>query len=313
MHRTSVERKVVTVSQKIIPNLWFDGNAKEAAEFYVSIFSMAKILSTEYYPDTKEEGLADFQADMAGKELTVEFAIENFRFVAINADSTFRFTPSISFMLNFDPSRYAHAAEYIDRVWDALADGGKVLMPLQEYPFSKRYGWIKDKYGVTWQLILSKPEGELRPFIVPSLLFGASVQNQARGAMEYYISVFQNSRLGMLAPYPEQTGPAVPGAVMFGDCMLENQWFVAMDSGVDQSDTFNEAVSFAVLCKDQAEIDYLWKKLSSYPENEQCGWCKDKFGVSWQIVPENMNELMKTPDAFKIMMNQHKIVIDEYK
>jgi predicted 3-demethylubiquinone-9 3-methyltransferase (glyoxalase superfamily) len=100
---------------------------------------------------------------------------------------------------------------------------------------------------------------------------------------------------------------------MFADFVLENQWFTANDSGVEQEVTFNEAVSFSVACKDQAEIDYYWDKLSKHSENEQCGWCKDQFGVSWQIVPANMDELMKRPGAFKVMMNQKKIVIADYR
>lgn len=153
------------MSQKIVPNLWFNGNAEEAVNYYVSVFPDGKIISTERYPATAEEGLADFQLDMAGKVLMIEFELFGTRFVAINAGPEF---------------------------------------------------------------------------------------------------------------------------------------------------TFNESVSFMVPCKDQEEIDYYWSKLSSVPESEQCGWCKDKFGLSWQIVPENMGELMAKPDAFKILMNQHKIVIAEY-
>ena len=151
--------------QKIVPNLWFDGNAQEAVDFYVSVFADGKVISTEYYPESTEEGLADFQRDLAGKVLTVEFELLGTRFVAINAGSEF---------------------------------------------------------------------------------------------------------------------------------------------------TFNESVSFSVPCKDQEEIDYYWEKLSRVPESEQCGWCKDQYGLSWQIVPENMEELMKKPGAFKTMMKQHKIVIADY-
>jgi predicted 3-demethylubiquinone-9 3-methyltransferase (glyoxalase superfamily) len=151
--------------QKITPNLWFNGNAKEAVDFYVSVFPNSKVVSTEYYPESTEEGLADFQKDLAGKVLTVEFELDRVSFVAINAGPEF---------------------------------------------------------------------------------------------------------------------------------------------------TFNEAVSFAITCKDQKEIDYYWEKLSSVPESEQCGWCKDKYGLSWQVVPADMEELMKKPGAFKTMMQQKKVVISEY-
>lgn len=298
--------------QKIIPNLWFDGNAKEAADFYTSIFPNASVLSATHYPKSKEEGLADFQLQLAGEVLTVEFVLDELRFVAINAGPEFVFNQSISFMLNFDPSTDTQAREHFDELWAKLVDAGSVLMPVQEYPFSKRYGWLKDKFGVSWQFILSNPEGEPRPFIVPSFLFGAEVQNQPKEAVEYYTSVFKNAHTGMLAPYPETTGPAAKGALMFADFMLENQWFAAMDSGVEQSSTFNEAISFAINCSSQEEIDYYWEKLSKNPQHEQCGWCKDQYGMSWQIVPENMGELMKKPNAYQTMMGQKKIIIAEY-
>lgn len=153
------------MNNKITPNLWFDGNAKEAVDFYVSVFENSKIISTEYYPKSTEEGLADFQKDLAGKVLTIEFELDGTNFVAINAGPEFK---------------------------------------------------------------------------------------------------------------------------------------------------FNESISFSIACKDQAEIDYYWSKLSSVPESEQCGWCKDKYGLSWQVVPENIQELMSKPNAYKTLMKQKKIVIDEY-
>lgn len=300
------------MSQKIIPNLWFDGNAKEAADFYVSAFPDSKIVFTSYYPKSVEEGLADFQLELAGKELTVDFEISGQRFTCINAGPEFQFNPSISFVVNFDPSRDEQAREHLDELWEKLAEGGEVLMELDEYPYSKRYGWIKDRFGLTWQLILTNPEGDPRPFIVPSLMFSQGVVNRAEEAIEFYVSLFKDAQKGLFARYTEDTGPAKAGSLMFADFMLENQWFAAMDSAVDQSFTFNEAVSLSVSCKDQAEIDYLWEKLSSVPEAEQCGWCKDKYGVSWQIVPENMEELMSKPGAYEKMMQMKKLVIADF-
>jgi predicted 3-demethylubiquinone-9 3-methyltransferase (glyoxalase superfamily) len=153
------------MNQKITPNLWFDGNAKEAVDFYVSVFPNSKVISTEYYPNSTEEGLADFQKNMAGKVLTVEFELSGQRFTAINAGPEFK---------------------------------------------------------------------------------------------------------------------------------------------------FSEAVSFAISCKDQEEIDYYWEKLSTVPESEQCGWCKDKYGLSWQVVPGNVEELMTKPNAFAKMMKMKKIIIKDF-
>lgn len=298
--------------QKIVPNLWFGGNAEEAANFYVGVFSGGKVVSTSYYPESAKDGLADFQQDLAGKILTVEFGLAGCRFVAINAGPEFKPTPAVSFMVNFDPSRDPQAREHLDELWGKLMEGGEALMRLDEYPFSKHYGWVQDKYGFSWQLILTDPNGEPRPFIVPSLMFGSVAQNHASEALDYYLQVFKNAKLGAMAKYDTQVGPAAPGSVMFADLTLENQWFAAMDSGGEQDLTFNEAVSFAVNCADQSEIDYYWERLSYFPENEQCGWCKDRFGVSWQIVPKNMEELMQKPHAFATLMQQKKIIIADY-
>lgn len=147
---------------KITPNLWFDGNAKEAVDFYVSVFPDSKIVATTHYPT---EGLLDFQKELAGKELTIEFELNGNRFTAINAGPEFK---------------------------------------------------------------------------------------------------------------------------------------------------FNEAVSFSIPCKDQAEIDYYWQKLSHVPEAEQCGWCKDGYGLSWQVVPETMEALMRRPEAFAHLMQMKKIVIEDF-
>jgi predicted 3-demethylubiquinone-9 3-methyltransferase (glyoxalase superfamily) len=298
--------------QKITPNLWFDGNAKAAVDFYVSAFPDSRILSTSYYPNSAEEGLADFQLDLAGRELAVDFEIGNQQFTAINAGPDFQLNPSVSFMVNFDPSRDKGAREHLDELWSKLIDGGEALMSLGSYSFSKRYGWVKDRYGLTWQLILTNPEGEPRPSIIPSLMFIGKNTNHAEEAINFYVSVFKDAKLGTLARYGEDAGPATAGSLMFSDFTLAGQWFAAMDSGVEHDFNFNEAVSFAVICKDQDEIDYFWEKLSYVPESEQCGWCKDRYGLSWQIVPENIGELMKRSDAFAKMMQMKKLVIDDF-
>lgn len=300
------------MQQKITPNLWFNKNAKEAVDYYTAIFPNGATLATSYYPNSQAEGLADFQLDMAGKELSIEFRLGDLQFTAINAGPEFKPNPSISFMVNFDPSRDKNALENLNALWGKLVDGGKVLMSLDKYSYSDWYGWVQDRYGVSWQLILTNPAGESRPFIIPSLLFTQQNTNRAKEAIKFYISVFENTKIGMLTLYEEATGPAKADAVMFADFTLEGQWFAAMDSGADQDFTFNEGISLSVACKSQEEIDYLWNKLSTVPEAEQCGWCKDQFGVSWQIVPEHIEELMQRPNAYSKLMNMKKLVIDEF-
>jgi predicted 3-demethylubiquinone-9 3-methyltransferase (glyoxalase superfamily) len=272
----------------IIPHLWFDKGAKEAAAFYVDAFKRgSRVVSSTTLHDTPS-GDAD----------TVEFELAGHRFMAISAGPYFKINPSISFFVNFDPSTDPQAREHLDELWSILADGGKALMPLQEYPFSKRYGWIQDKFGVSWQLILTDPTGEPRPFIVPSLLFVGDVCGKADEAVDFYVGTFPGSRRGITARYPAGMAPDKEGSVMFADCNLSGTWFAAMDSAHKHEFAFGEAISLLVECKDQAEIDAYWEKLSTVPAAEQCGWCKDQFGVSWQIAPASMQEMLKngTPE-----------------
>jgi len=267
--------------QKIIPHFWFDTQAVEAAKFYASVFPNSAVTQVTTIPGTPS-GDADI----------VNFTVMGCECMAISGGPAFAINPSISMMLNFDPSRMPDARAKIDEIWAKLIDGGQAMMPLDKYPFSERYGWVKDKFGLTWQLILTNPEGEERPVVVPSLLFTQEHNAMAEAATEYYLSVFKNAKRGTMAKYPADDGMHKPGDVMFTDVLLEGQWFAAMDGGTVHSFTFNEAVSFIVNCADQAEIDYFTEKLSAVPASEQCGWVKDQFGVSWQILPANMGELM---------------------
>lgn len=301
----------MTTDQKVVPNVWFTRNAEEAGAFYSSVFSSAEAAVTSRYP----QELPDWQAPFAGEVLTVDLTIDGYRIVLVNAGPEFPPNPSISFMLNFDPLMFGGDADAararLDDTWAALSEGGSTLMPLGEYPFAQRYGWVADRYGVNWQLMLTDPEGEPRPFVIPSLMFGGAAQNRAREALEFYTSLFEESGVGMIAEYPAASGPADAGNIMFSDFRLAGQWFTAMDSGVEQDFSFTAGVSLEVRCRDQAEIDRYWDALSAVPQAEQCGWLADRFGVSWQIVPENMNELLETPGAFQRMLEMKKIVIAE--
>ncbi len=274
--------------QKISPHLWFDKEAKEAAEFYASIF-----------PNSKMTNITTLHNTPSGDVDTVSFELWGQKFMAISAGPLFKFNPSVSFFVNFDPSREENVRKKLDAMWEKLSEGGTALMPLDKYPFSERYGWIEDKYGVSWQLILTDPEGDPRPPIVPSLLFVSDVCGKAEEAMNFYSSVFKNSKQGLIARYPKGMEPDQEGTLMFADFMLENQWFAAMDSAHEHQFNFNEAISFMVNCTTQEDVDYLWEKLSAVPEAEQCGWLKDKYGVSWQIIPTALGELFSSPNPEK--------------
>lgn len=279
-----------TYEQKIVPHFWFDKEAKEAAEFYCSFFPDSKVTSVTTLHDTP-----------SGDVDIVTFELWGQKFMAIDAGPLFKFNPSLSFFVNFDPSREENASEKLDAMWQKLSEGGKALMPLDKYPFSERYGWIEDRYGLSWQLILSDAEGDPRPPIVPSLLFVGDACGQAEEAINLYLSVFKNSKQGAIARYPEGMEPDEAGTLMFADFMLEGQWFAAMDSAHEHHFNFNEAISLMVYCDTQAEIDAYWEQLSAVPEAEQCGWLKDRFGVSWQIVPTAMDEMMSqgTPEQMR--------------
>lgn len=275
--------------QKIIPHLWFDKEAKEAAAFYTSVFPESKVTNTTLLRNTPS-GDCDI----------VNFELWNKQFMAISAGPLFQFNPSTSFIVNFDPLLFVKAAdagkaalEALNTAWDKLSEGGKVLMPIDAYPFSKRYGWLQDKYGVSWQLMLTDPAGEPRPGIIPSLMFTGSKCGKAEEALNFYQSVFKHAQVGSLHRYPAGMEPDKEGTVMFADVKLEDTWFAVMDSAHKHGFDFNEAVSFIVACDDQAEIDYYWEKLSAVPESEQCGWLKDKYGVSWQITSAEMETMMQ--------------------
>lgn len=286
--------------QKIVPHIWFDKEAVEAAEFYASVFPDSGVTFKTMIKDTPS-GDCDI----------VSFKVMGHNFMAISAGPLFKLNPSISFMINFDPSHMENAREQMDEIWAKLTDGGKVLMPLDAYPFSEHYGWAEDRYGVSWQLILTNPEGEKRQPVIPSLLFTNELSGKAEEATDFYLSVFKNAKRGTLVHYEEDTEVQKKGEVMFTDLTLEGQWLAAMDGGSVHDFGFNEAVSLMINCKDQEEIDYYWGKLSAVPEAEQCGWLKDKYGVSWQVIPENMGELLKkNPEKTNpAMLKMKKIII----
>lgn len=282
--------------KKITPHLWFDKEVKEAAAFYTSVFPASQIVNASVIHDTPS-GDCDI----------ISFELWGQPFMSISAGPLFKFNPSVSFIVNFDPlffkgssSPEMEARKAMDTAWKRLSEGGTVLMPIDQYPFSSRYGWIQDKFGLSWQLILTNPEGEAKPAIIPSLLFVGDNMGRAEEAINFYLSVFRDSKLGEMHRYGPNQLPDKEGSIMFADFMLEKSWFAAMDSAREQGFNFNEAISFMVKCKTQKEIDYYWEKLSAVPEAEQCGWLKDKFGLSWQVVPEAMDEMMADEDPQRV-------------
>jgi predicted 3-demethylubiquinone-9 3-methyltransferase (glyoxalase superfamily) len=281
--------------QKIVPCLWFDKDAEEAMNFYLSVFARSQaqterseILNIKRYPEEVPE---EFMKGMEGKVLTGIFELAGQRFMALDGGPIFKFTPAISFFV------MCHSEAEVAAFWSGLSEGGAALMPLDAYPFSPKFGWIQDKYGVSWQVIWA--EGAVGQKVFPSLLFVGDQAGKAEEAITFYAGVFGDAAVGNITRYGAGQEPDQEGTVMYADFRLEGQPFAASDSAHSHDFGFNEAISFYVECETQEEVDTLWERLSAVPESEQCGWLKDKYGVSWQIIPKQLGVLMNDPDPEK--------------
>jgi predicted 3-demethylubiquinone-9 3-methyltransferase (glyoxalase superfamily) len=260
--------------QGITPHLWFDTEAVDAARFYVETFPDSRVASVVTVPGTP-----------SGEVDTVAFELFGQPFTAISAGPLFRFNPSVSFAVA------CGSAEEVDRYWERLSAGGSVLMELGSYPFSERYGWVTDRYGLSWQVSLVADE-ETGQRITPTLLFVGDVCGRAEEAITTYTSVFPDSEVEVVVPYGADAGLDADGHVLYASFRLSGQRFAAMDSALDHDFRFNEAISFLVNCDDQDELDRYADALSAVPEAEQCGWIKDRFGLSWQIAPAELDRMM---------------------
>ncbi len=277
--------------KKITPHLWFDKEAREAAEFYVSLL-----------PGSKLNKVTTLSGTPSGDCDLVSFELAGSPFMAISAGPLFKFNPSVSFPVKCDTK------EEVDRIWEHLVQGAKVLMPLGTYPFSERYGWLADKYGLSWQLMYTGGNSAGQR-VTPVLMFVGNVCGKAEEAINFYLSVFQNgpdqtraadTKAEILARYGNSGGPDKEGTVQYAHFWLGGQEFGAMDSALEHNFAFNEAISFLVPCETQEEIDYFWGRLSADPKAEQCGWLKDKYGLSWQIAPTVMQELLGSSDKARL-------------
>lgn len=257
----------------IIPSLWFEKEAEEAAKFYTSLFDQSRITTISVLEETP-----------SGDTITVNFELAGQPFVAFSPGNYFKFNPSFSLMIQ------CSSDEEVDRLWASLTEGGKELMPLKEVPFSKRYGWLEDRYGMTWQILLS--DHPVIQKIIPNFLFTDNEAGNAEDAVVFYTDLFPISSIEEMQYYQSGEVENPTAKVKFSGFHIFGRQFYAMDNEKKDDFTFNESFSLMVVCENQAEIDYYWKNLSAVPESEQCGWLKDRFGVSWQIVPETMDELL---------------------
>ena len=279
-----------TKDQRIIPNLWFDRQAEEAAGFYVSVFKGSQVgqrlLASKAGFET--HGIPE------GTVMSIEFEVEGLRFVGINGGPLFKFNPSISFLVA------CRTAKEVDELWEKLAEGGRPLMKLGQYPFSEWYGWTQDKYGLSWQ-VMAMGERRIERTITPTLMFVGPQVGRAETAVKFYSSVFEDSKIGDILRYGPGEEPDKEGTIKHAGFSLANQGFAAMDSAHEHKFAFNEAISLMVPCKNQKEIDYFWGKLTAEGgEESMCGWLKDRFGVSWQVTPLIMDEMLRDADPAKV-------------
>ena len=291
--------------QKLLPTIWFNGTAPEAADFYCQTFTSAQILSSSNYPS---EGLPAGQEELAQQPMLIELEIDGFRIQLLNADDHFSPNPSISFMVNFNPADHADPRAAIDELWAKLSQDGTVLMPLESYDFSDYYGWCADRYGVSWQLILRPADQPKRPLIQPAMLFTDPAQGKAGAASEKYVKVLRRlgpSSVGYRVNYPDD-----PESILYAEAQIAGEHFIVMDSNVDHDFGFTPGFSFTLLCSGQDEIDAIWQDLAAV--EQPCGWCQDEFGVSWQVIPDNMEQLMSKPGAYERLMQMKKIEIKDF-
>jgi predicted 3-demethylubiquinone-9 3-methyltransferase (glyoxalase superfamily) len=268
--------------QKIIPHLWFDKEADEASKFYMSLFEGSKLKDKTILNGTPSGTVDMITIELAGQE-----------FMLLSAGPYFKFTPAVSFLIA------CNTVAEVETLWEKFIENGEALMPLDAYPFSEKYGWVMDKYGLSWQ-VMYIGDFEIKQKITSTLMFVGDQCGNAEEAIQYYTSIFNDSKIDDILRYGEEAAPNKPGTIQHMAFTLENQSFAAMDSAYNHNFTFNEAISFIVNCDTQDEIDYYWNKLSAVPEAEQCGWLKDKYGFSWQVTPTIMNEMMQNKDPKKL-------------
>ena len=264
----------------ITPFLWFNDNAEAAARFYSSLFKNSQIGTIRRYGDAGP--------GPKGSVMTLTFRLEGQEFMALNGGPVYTFSPATSFFVN------CATRQETDELWKGLSKGGKVLMELDKYPFSERYGWVQDAFGLSWQLNLGPRPQKITPF----LLFVGKEFGKVEEAITFYTSLFKNSRIEKIAR-AGSGDPDPAGSVKHAVFTLQGQEFMAMESNANHAFTFTPAISHFVNCDTQEEVNFLWEKFTESGRSEQCGWVTDKYGVSWQIIPTALGRLLGDKDPVK--------------
>ena len=299
------------IKKRISPMIWMDKQAEEAAKLYASVFPNSTIGNKTLYT---KEGF-EIHGGKEGSVMTVEVELDGYPLMILNGGPLFTINPSISFFVIYE------SAEQVQEIWNKLSENGRVLMAIDKYPWSEKYGWLQDQYGVSWQISMGDKSDTGGQSIVPFLMFVQGHTGQAEEAMNYYVSVFHNSRVTGALRYGPNELPDKEGTIKHAQFALGGQTFMVMDSAHAHQFTFNEAISLMIHCDTQEEIDYYWDKLTigGDPNAQVCGWLKDKYGVSWQVNPRILDKLLQDPDKSKVervtkaFLKMKKFNIEELK
>lgn len=278
------------MKNNIFPCLWFNENGREAAEFYIETFG------------------GEITADT---QMVINLNIFRQKLMLLNGGPQFEKNASVSFMV------LCETEKEVEKYWKNLSQDGIILMDLGEYPWSKKYGWVRDQFGVTWQVYLGEKQGDQK--IVPTLMFIHENNGKAEKAMELYTSIFPNSKIGHILKYGDGVGNEsheIAENIQHADFEIDGYTFFCMDNSYDHQFDFTEGISIVVMTENQEETDHYWNSLTKNGGRESmCGWLKDEFGFSWQIVPKKLLELMNDPNREKsikvitAMMQMKKIII----
>lgn len=276
------------MKEKITPCLWFNGQAQEAAKLYCSVFDNAKITSQSPFVT----GI-----DIDGQSVTL-----------LDGGPKYKPTPAISFYY------ICEKPEELDRIWNAFSKEGNVLMALDKYPWGEKYGWLNDKFGISWQLALGKLS-DVGQKVTPCFLFTGKQYGRAGEAIDHYSSIFKGVKVDGILRYGANELPDKEGNVKHAQMSLNGYKLMLMESAAPHDFTFTEGVSLTIHCESQAEIDHYWGRLTESGAESMCGWLKDKFGVSWQIIPTILSKIMSDPakagKAAQAFMSMRKLDIEQ--
>jgi len=276
------------MKKQITPCLWYNGQSAAAAKLYCSVFANAKI--------------------SAQSPIVTEIDVAGQKFILLDGGPMYKPNPSISFYY------ICENEEEIDRIWNAFTKDGTIMMPLDKYPWAEKYGWITDSFGVSWQFGLGKIS-DVGQKITPCLMFTGKQYGRAEEAIAHYSAIFTDPVVDGILRYSANELPDTEGNVKHAQMSINGSKVMLMESAAAHDFSFGEGVSLTIYCETQEEIDYYWEKLTESGAESMCGWLKDKFGVSWQIIPSLLGKIMSDPEkagkAAKAFMQMRKLNIEE--